>query len=160
MKLTISVPREEYARLKETGYLQKTTVEQVVLQKILSPRPAPASRKRLSPADKAKQGMFMSLRELAVITGFGHHHMCAIAKKPEFPLFEGRVRYSEFLKWYQAQVLPGIKSLSMRGGNSSLPVSDDTDIPLRSLGSRKAAPNEPRGHLPFAVGAQRRAENS
>jgi hypothetical protein len=158
MKMTISVPNAEYERLKETGYLQKTTVEQVVLQKIISPGRALAPRKRLSPAEKAKQGMFMSLRELAIVVGFGHRHMCDIAKKPEFPLFESKVRYPDFLKWYRKRLQTENSACANFSSDGSPLAGDQSDVPLRSNG--RGAPNAPRGRLPVTVAVQRRIGNS
>lgn len=101
-----------------------------------------SAHRRFSPADKAKTGMFMSLRELAQVVGLTKEKMCEIAKRSGFPLFEGKVRFDSFNRWYEAQ-LPAVAEASL---SPQLPVaprpSDSADTPAGKSprrGSRLAA---------------------
>jgi hypothetical protein len=60
--------------------------------------------KRLTPREKAKRGMFLSLRELAVVTGRPRNAVREIAKMPGFPLFHRRVTYADFQAWYRKRL--------------------------------------------------------
>ncbi len=55
--------------------------------------------KRLSTWEKAQKGMFLSMRELAEVTGFGENRMNEFKKRPGFPLFEGRTTLAKFQEW-------------------------------------------------------------
>ena len=94
-----------------------------------------------TPKEKADAGMFLSLRELAEVLGFSHPRMCQIAKRPGFPLFEGRVRHPEFLEWYRS-TLPSLSQAQPLP--AAQPQPGDADyLPLRSDGCRPI-PRRPR----------------
>ena len=84
---------------------------------------------QLSPKEKAAAGMFMTLRELAEVTGFPENRMGLISKQPGFPLFERKVRHADFEAWYRTQ-LPAPTAAEAAPQN-------ETPVPLRSNGSRQ-----------------------
>lgn len=55
--------------------------------------------KRLSTWEKVEKGMFLSMRELAEVTGFGENRVNQFKKRPGFPLFEGRTTLVKFQEW-------------------------------------------------------------
>jgi hypothetical protein len=59
---------------------------------------------KLLAEEKAKRGMFLSLRELSDVTGIADNKMCRISKESGFPLFEGRVRFVDFEIWYRKKI--------------------------------------------------------
>jgi hypothetical protein len=56
-------------------------------------------KKRLNAKQKAAMDMFLSMRELATVTGFGENKLNALKKKSGFPLFEGKTTLSKFREW-------------------------------------------------------------
>jgi hypothetical protein len=54
---------------------------------------------KISPQEKAKQGMYMSLRELAIVTGFNRATLAALAKADDFPFLAGKVTMPDFRRW-------------------------------------------------------------
>ena len=75
---------------------------------------------RLSAEEKAKRGMFLSLRELSQVTGFANNKMCRISKEAGFPLFEGRVRFVDFELWYRNKIGFSVDSSSIEGEGIAL----------------------------------------
>jgi hypothetical protein len=47
---------------------------------------------------------FLSLRQLAKITGMSSHRLGRIAKQPGFPLWEGKVTLPDFQVWYRRKI--------------------------------------------------------
>ncbi len=100
--------------------------------------------RRLTPKQKAADDMFLNLRELAELAGFSHHRMCEIAKAPGFPMLGGKVRFSAFNRWAERKtMLSGTSELSVPVPSLPRPSVDKSDVPLRSNGSRRSAPNAP-----------------
>ena len=85
--------------------------------------------------EKADAGMFLSLRELAEVLGFSHPRMCQIAKRPGFPLFEGRVRHPEFLEWYRS-TLPSLTQPQPIGKPEAAP--DEPAPVVQPVSTRRA----------------------
>lgn len=95
--------------------------------------------------EKADAGMFLSLRELAEVLGFSHPRMCQIAKRPGFPLFEGKVRHVDFLEWYRS-TLPSVTQPQPTPNLQPQP-GDADYVPLRSNGSRPNVRRALRGRV-------------
>jgi hypothetical protein len=56
-------------------------------------------KKRLTAKQKAAMDMFLSMRELAAVTGFGENKLNMLKKKSGFPLFEGKTTLTKFREW-------------------------------------------------------------
>ncbi len=61
-------------------------------------------RQRLSAWQKAERGMFLSMAELSIVTGFGENKVNEFKKRPGFPWFEGRTTLAKFQEWAFSQV--------------------------------------------------------
>ena len=91
---------------------------------------------KLTPKEKADQGMFLSLRELAPLIGFSRKVASDISKKPGFPMLAGKVRYQEFLSWYRRQAME-TESRPQVDEDRQCQGADMSGVPLRSNGSRQ-----------------------
>jgi hypothetical protein len=56
-------------------------------------------RKSLTARQKADQGMFLSMRELSELTGFGENKLNAMKRRSGFPLFENKTTLAKFQEW-------------------------------------------------------------
>ena len=64
------------------------------------------SSKRLTAHEKARLGLFLSMRELSEVTGFGENKINELKRKPGFPLFEGKTTLARFRRWAFANARP------------------------------------------------------
>jgi hypothetical protein len=62
--------------------------------------------KRLSAHEKAQMGMFLSMRELSAVTGFGENTLNRLKHQQGFPLFQGKTTLARFQCWAFAQAGP------------------------------------------------------
>jgi hypothetical protein len=62
--------------------------------------------------------MFLSMRELSEVTGFGENKLNELKRKSGFPLFEGKTTLSKFREWAfanstsAAETVPGSQMAS------------------------------------------------
>jgi hypothetical protein len=77
-------------------------------------------KKRFTAKQKADMDMFLSIRELAEVTGFGENKLNELKKRGGFPLFEGKTTLSKFREWAfanttsAAETVPGSQTVSDR----------------------------------------------
>lgn len=63
-------------------------------------------KQRLTARQKADLGMYLSMRELAEVTGFSEHKMNAFKKMDGFPLFEKKATLQDFNPWAASNFRP------------------------------------------------------
>jgi hypothetical protein len=63
-------------------------------------------RKRFTAKQKADMDMFLSMREISEVTGFGENRLNEIKKRPGFPLFAGKTTLAKFREWAFAHSSP------------------------------------------------------
>ena len=56
-------------------------------------------KQRFNAKQKADMDMFLSVRELSEVSGFGENKLNMLKKKSGFPLFEGKTTLSKFREW-------------------------------------------------------------
>jgi hypothetical protein len=56
-------------------------------------------RKHLTAKQKADLDMFLSMRELSEVTGFGENKLNELKRRSGFPLFEGKTTLVKFREW-------------------------------------------------------------
>ena len=77
-------------------------------------------KKRFTAKQKADKDMFLSMRELSEVTGFGENKLNELKRKSGFPLFEGKTTLSKFREWAfanatsAAETVPGSQTASNR----------------------------------------------
>lgn len=88
-------------------------------------------RKKLTPREKADLDMFLSMRELSVVTGFGENRLNELKMTSGFPLVFGKTTLSKFREWAFAQTTQAAQTL---------PDSHTAEHPPRSNAGRSYAP--------------------
>jgi hypothetical protein len=63
-------------------------------------------KKRFTAKQKADMDMFLSMRELSEVTGFGENKLNELKRKSGFPLFEGKTTLFKFREWAFASATP------------------------------------------------------
>jgi hypothetical protein len=96
-------------------------------------------RKRVPLAEKIKWGHFLSLTELSKVRGMSIKKLSALAQNREsngFPLFDKKIRLSDFDAWYHRQI------------SFEISAPQDTE-PFRQSGAgpQHSDVSKPRGHL-------------
>jgi hypothetical protein len=77
-------------------------------------------KQRFTAKQKADMDMFLSMRELSEVTGFGENKLNELKRKSGFPLFEGKTTLSKFREWAfanstsAAETVPGSRTASNR----------------------------------------------
>lgn len=76
-------------------------------------------RKSFTARQKADRDMFLSMRELSEVTGFGENKLNELKRRSGFPLFEGKTTLSKFREWAFANSTPveGIAPNSQTASN-------------------------------------------
>ncbi len=88
---------------------------------------------KLNPEQKRDAGMFLSLRELSSLLGFSRDTMCAIAKKPGFPLLAKKIRYQDFLEWHRLSTFRPTPLAAL--APSPIQTTEDAEEPITPLRS-------------------------
>jgi hypothetical protein len=86
---------------------------------------------KMTAQQRADRGMFLSIRELAEVTGFGENKLHQLKKQSGFPLFEGKTTLSKFQEWAFMRARPAAEIL---------PDSHTSEHPPHSGGNKSCEP--------------------
>jgi hypothetical protein len=88
-------------------------------------------RKSLTARQKADRDMFLSMRELSELTGFGENKLNAMKHRPRFPLFENKTTLAKFQEWAFSNASPA---------EDTAPCSQTVSHPPHSAANRSYEP--------------------